>query len=174
MSLILVFGPGAEANAQLLHFGAKIGLNLATLYRYDIPYGLSGKQELRPGFVVGAYMTYGVIPFVSIQPEVLYSIKGTKFKETSPTPAEYLFSYNYVEVPVLLKLNLPIGSVTPFKASFYMGPDFAFNVAATQEVTIYPDVPGLLDQSTTFDQKSSTNSFDFNFAVGAGAGYDVG
>ncbi len=159
---------GINANAQVPHFGAKVGLNLSEVYGFEIPSVFQFKKELRTGLVFGVYMTCDLVPLLSIQPEVLYSMKGIRFSVTSPVAADYLFSYNYVEVPVLLKLNLPVGSPAPFKANVFVGPDFAFNVAAYEKVT---DNPGY---TSTFDQKSSTRLFDFNVAVGAGAGYDLG
>ncbi len=161
---------GLDANAQLPQFGAKVGLNLADVYGFEMPSDFQYTKEVREGLVVGAYMTYDIMPLFSIQPEVLYSMKGTKFNVTSPVPADYLFSYNYIEVPVLLKLNLPIGTVAPFKVNVFAGPDFAFNVTAYEKVTdsVLPN------NSTTFDEKFETSSFDFNLAVGAGTGLDVG
>jgi hypothetical protein len=163
---------GLEANAQLPHFGATVGLNFATVTGSDVSAAFPDKGA-RTGLVVGAFVTYDFIPFLGIQPEVLYSMKGTKGSAGSlyGLPGySYTQTFNYIEIPVLLKLNLPLGPVTPLKASVYAGPDFAFNVASNEEFT-GQGVPG---GSYTIDTKDLTRLFDFNLAVGAGAGFDVG
>lgn len=158
-----------RANAQIPHFGVKAGLNLANIYGADVSKTFS-TTALKPGVVVGAYMTYDLVPFLSIQPEVLYSMKGTKATENPPlprVPVDITQIYNYIEVPVLLKLNLPLGPALPFTPSIYAGPDFAFNVVSKNEGT----GPGIV---ASVDTKYLTRSFDFNVAVGLGAGFGVG
>ncbi len=175
MSLILIVVSvccfSVRANAQLPHFGVKAGLNLATVNGPDVSKVFSN-TELKPGVVVGAYMTYDLVPFLSIQPEVLYSMKGTKATENPSLPrlpVNVTQIYNYIEVPVLLKLNLPLGPALPFSPSIFAGPDFAFNVTSKSEVT------GLgIVGTTTVDTKDITRSFDLNVAVGLGAGFGVG
>jgi Outer membrane protein beta-barrel domain len=166
---ISVFCFGIEASAQLPHFGAKVGVNLANIYGPDASSNFPDKK-MKPGLVVGGYMTYDIIPLLSIQPEVLFSMKGTKATGVSPQPYDYTQSYNYIEVPVLLKLNIPLGPVATFKPSIFAGPDFAFNVASSEKFSGQYVQGG----SATVDTKNATKSFDFNVAVGAGAGFDVG
>jgi len=167
------------AKAQLPEFGAKIGLNFATVSGSDASAIFPGKGT-KTGLVVGAFMTYNFIPLLSIQPELLYSMKGTKGSGTEYIEANGFFynaSYtytqtlNYIEVPVLLKLNLPLGPEVPVKASVYAGPDFAFDVVSSLDATA--QVMGS-SASSTQDTKSMTNSFDFNLAFGGGVGYDLG
>jgi hypothetical protein len=167
------------ANAQLPQFGAKIGLNFANVTGSDADAIFQGNGT-RTGLVVGAFMTYDLIPLLSIQPEVLYSQKGTKGSGTeyvdvngSLYKADYTYTqtFNYIEIPVLLKLNLPLGPEVPVKASVYAGPDFAFNVASNIEATAQAIGVSV---TSSMDTKSMTNSFDFNLAFGGGVGYDIG
>lgn len=78
-------------------------------------------------------------------------------------------AFNYIEVPVFLKLNLPLGAALPFSPSVYAGPDFAFNVTSKSELT----GQGIIGTATS-DTKNITRSFDFNVAVGLGVGFGVG
>lgn len=160
-----------RANAQIPSFGVKAGLNLANVYGRDASKPFPG-NEIKPGLVVGAYMTYSFVPLLSIQPEVLFSMKGTKGTQTPPystVPIDYTQTFNYIEVPVLLKLNLPVGPALPFSPTLFAGPDFAFNVASKEELT-YQGAPS----SVTMDTKYLTRSFDFNVAVGLGGTIGIG
>ncbi|MDE3057904.1 MAG: PorT family protein [Bacteroidota bacterium] len=150
------------ANAQLPHFGGKIGLNFADFHGSDAS-SIDG-HGTRTGLVVGAYMTYDFIPLIGIQPEVLYSMKGTS---GSTQGVDYTFSANYIEVPVLLKLNIPMAPGTPVKVNVYAGPDFAFNVASSVEASGN-------GQSQTTDESNNTKGFDFNLAFGGGVGFGIG
>ena len=172
--VVSVFCFGIEASAQFPQFGVKVGLNLANVVVNGSMDNAFPGKELKPGLVVGAYMTYNIIPLVSVEPEVLFSMKGTMGSSTSLTlpsgSVDYTQVFNYIEVPVLLRLNLPLGPVIPFKANVYAGPDFAFNVASNEKFT-GAVIPG---GSLTLDTKYLSSSFDFNLAVGAGAGFDLG
>lgn len=170
--VILLCFISIDANAQILHFGAKVGLNLANVTGIVSSGWKERNQQLKPGVVVGAYMTYDLLPLLSIQPEVLYSMKGAKLTLSDPPDFEndLVYSYDYIEIPVVLKFNLPLGPAVPFRMSVFAGPDFAFNVAANQTLDAHPANP----MPTYYDLRPSTRPFDFNLAIGAGAGYDVG
>jgi len=150
------------ANAQIPHFGAKIGLNFANVSGTEAD-ELQG-HGTRTGLVLGAFMEYDFIPVLGIQPEVLYSQKGTS---GTMEGASYTMAVNYIEIPVLLKVNMPLAPGTPVKVDLYAGPDFAFNVAATTEASMGGN-------TSTQDMSDVTNSFDFNLAFGGGLGFNVG
>lgn len=161
--LVSLCGFSINANAQISQFGVMAGLNLSNVYGNNISDAFPGR-ELKPGLVIGGYMTYDLAPLLSIQPEVLFSMKGTKGSNDISVPYTYTQTFNYIEVPVLLKVNLP---VVPFRTNVFAGPDFAFNVASSEE-----DVAG--GRTFSVDTKNLTRNFDFNLAVGAGAGFGVG
>ena len=161
---------GITANAQLPQFGVKAGLNLANVIAKGGGESPFPGKELKLGFVAGAFMTYEILPLISVQPEVLFSMKGTKGSAETNVPYDYTQTYNYIEIPIFLKLNLPLGPVVPFNANFFAGPDFAFNVASNEKITAQGGPGG----SLTLDTKDVTQNFDFNLVAGAGLGFDVG
>jgi len=65
-----------------------------------------------PFFAGGLYFNLG-LGFVSIQPEILYVRNGGRYELD---PDNYLeFRFEYVQVPVLLKINIvPAGPIRPF------------------------------------------------------------
>jgi hypothetical protein len=100
----------SDAYAQGIRFGVKGGANLSNLSGdltnedvYDNKYGFHGGLMLNVGLVGDG--------FLSIQPEVLFSQKGYKYADDSFTVLGQTYTYkgeqtyNYIDVPVLLKVN---------------------------------------------------------------------
>src|SRR5688572_8077351 len=101
------------AQRQLLG-GVKGGLNLADI-SFDPDEDDDDCCDMKAGFVAGVFANFGT-EMVSFQPELLYSMKGGKGSDDSK------FKLNVVEVPLLLRADLPTGgSVRPFVV---VGPAF--------------------------------------------------
>ena len=156
---VLSFIISSQAQTDL-KFGAKVGLNFANLSGNDVPTGAS----TRTGLVIGGFMTWYFSPMFGLQPEALYSMKGTS---GATQGVSYTFSVNYIEIPVLLKFNIPLAPSSPVSANLYAGPDFAFNVASSVETSSN-------GQTTTTDESNMTKGFDFNIMFGGGIGFNVG
>jgi hypothetical protein len=158
---LFIIGFSLSAQAQTdIKYGAKVGLNFANLSGNDAPPGAGTKT----GLVIGGFMTWNFAPMFGLQPEVLYSMKGTSGASQG---VSYTFSGNYIEIPVLLKFNIPLAPSSPVSASLYAGPDFAFNVASSVQQTFN-------GQTTTTDESNNTKGFDFNIMFGGGIGFNVG
>lgn len=79
-------------NAQPLRFGIKAGFN-ASNYMAD------ANTIPKPGFHIGATSEYAISNRLSIQPEVLFTLKGDNNRDPY-----------YLEIPVHMKFSLPIQS----------------------------------------------------------------
>jgi hypothetical protein len=111
--LAFVFGLFTVTNAQEQKtsmenslspkFGVKGGLNLSNLYTDQ-----ADDNNLKAGFNLGLYAKLPLTKGLSIQPELIYSGKGAKltYNNVLLGKGEYRFNLNYVEVPVLLVINL--------------------------------------------------------------------
>lgn len=66
------------------------------------------EENLKVGFNLGLFAKMPVTPGLSIQPELLYSVKGSKLTYDLGILGsnEYRFNLNYVEVPVLAVINI--------------------------------------------------------------------
>lgn len=159
--LILLAGFIFNVAAQNdLKFGAKVGLNFANESGKDVPPGAGTKT----GLIIGGFMTWNFVPMFGLQPEVLYSMKGTS---GTIQGVSYTLSLNYIEIPALLKFYIPLAQGSPVGVNIYAGPDFAFNVASSLETTFN-------GQTQTTDEKDITNGFDFNIMFGGGVNFNVG
>ncbi|MEO5996830.1 MAG: porin family protein [Chitinophagaceae bacterium] len=84
-------------------FGVKGGLNLSNLYVDN-----ADDENLKAGINLGLYAKIPLFRGLSIQPELIYSGKGSKltYNNFLLGKGEYRFNLNYVEVPVLLVVNV--------------------------------------------------------------------
>ena len=82
--------------------GVKGGLNLSNLYVNDVQ-----DEKMKTGFNLGLFAKIPVTHGFSVQPELLYSSKGSRITyDNLIGSGEYRFNLNYVEVPLLGVINL--------------------------------------------------------------------
>lgn len=151
LSLGLLAGISATAQAQI-SFGVKAGASL-TNFTGDDTSDLKSKIGAHGGLVA----KFGVNDMFSIQPELLYSMKGARIEFGDE---KYASSLNYIDVPVLAKVATGDNGSGLF---FELGPQFGFLVSANQES---PD-PTTGNKVDT-DIKELLNTFDFGYAAGLG------
>lgn len=151
LSLGLLAGSLATAHAQQSHFGFKAGASLTTYVGSDVNSSISSKF----GFHGGLVANLSVNDRFTIQPELLYSMKGTQDQATrGGTTVTGYQTLHYVDVPVLLKAK--------FNQLFVeAGPQVGVLVAAN--VTIEDG-----SNSMNVSNKSSFKDVDFGYAVGLG------
>jgi hypothetical protein len=107
--------------------------------------------DRRTGFAAGIFFGLPLGPSLSIQPEVLYSQKGVKFKDSAN---DERIELDYVDVPVLARITSGGGGL-----AFVAGPSFGFKLRAR----------GKSDgQSEDANLDDFVESFDFGFVLGAG------
>lgn len=82
--------------------GIKGGINLTNLYVDDVK-----DENMKVGFNAGVFAKFPITKGFSIQPELLYTSKGSKLTyDNILGSGEYRFNLNYVEVPILAVFNL--------------------------------------------------------------------
>jgi hypothetical protein len=139
-------GPGY---AQSISGGVKVGANVATLSVDNDDDDIDFKN--RTGVVAGGFIDIGLTERISVQPEVLFAQKGAKadFDE-----GDLKIKLDFVEIPVLLKVNFSGATVRPFVV---VGPGFGFRTTAKQEFAGQEE-----------DFKDDTESIDVSAIVGIG------
>ncbi len=110
---VIAFSPAAYSQEQETStetdispkFGIKGGVNLSNLYVDDVQ-----DENMKVGANIGVFAKIPLVRGLSIQPELLYSSKGSKITYASSLlysgSGEYRFNLNYVELPVSLVVNL--------------------------------------------------------------------
>lgn len=133
--------------AQDLKFGAKAGLNFATIVGDDIE-----NADMKTGVYFGGFLNTPLSDRLSFQPELLYSTQGVK---TDFENIDIKYKFSYINIPLLLKMNLDAKK----SINVYAGPQLGFLVKSEIE----GEQGG---SSLTEDFKDQTNNFDFSFNIG--------
>ncbi|GLC24485.1 porin family protein [Roseisolibacter agri] len=125
----------------------------------------------RTGFVAGAALTVPLTSVVSFQPEVLFAQKGAALSEDGFTAT---FKLDYVEVPLLLRVDMPTtGSAV--RPHLFAGPALAFKAscdveASGQGVSASRPCRDIANEEDEEDLKS----FDAGLMLGGALGFDIG
>ena len=136
--------------------GIKGGLNFATFGGSDAQSGVTSNT----GLAAGVFAEISLPGPISIQPEVLYSVKG--YKLDVPGISSTTGTYSYIDIPVLVKfylLPLPV-----FKPFFFAGPSFGFLMSAKEKKD-----NTFLGTSSEADVKYNTTGTDIGLVIGVGA-----
>jgi hypothetical protein len=136
--------------------GIKGGLNVSNLYVDDVD-----DENARMGFNVGLYAQIFSSEVFAIQPELLYSTKGTKttYDNVLMGNGDAKFNLNYLEVPVLGVIKL--GSA----AELHFGPYWGYLLSSNI------DIDGDTD---TFEELDRDNFRAWDFGLAGGVGLNFG
>jgi hypothetical protein len=170
-ALIVLLFFSSTSFAQLpFKIGARVGVNFANAsYSPDLASGI--EKSGVTGFKFGALAELGFIPMLALQIEPMYvqggsEISGPLFSNGFQLVNGKITSkLSYLEIPILLKLKIPIpGAVKPYA---FAGPNIMFLLSSkeTDEASGYP--------SEESDQKDYTSSTNFALDFGAGVGFDI-
>jgi len=122
---LLTLPQPARAGVQ---FGIKAGGNMAK------PTGLDAQDPLatlknKVGFNGGIFLALNFGRVVTIQWEVLYTMKGATYVALDDSYTDKLYA-DYIEVPLLLKLKIPMPVIQPF---VFAGPSVGFKLQEKME-----------------------------------------
>lgn len=94
--------------------GLKAGLNFSKFN--------DDKAQSLGGFSGGGFLTYNLNEWLTLQPEIIFTMKGSKLVEqaTGYLPVEFDIRLNYVEIPVLAKVQF--FSDGTFRPHVFAGP----------------------------------------------------
>lgn len=144
----------ASAQAPLVPHptvGILAGVNLAKLSGSDVT-----DASNRTGFVGGLYLTLHIAGGFGIEPEALYTMQGSKFKDS-----DLQVKLNYISVPVLLRYDVKTPGVHPY---LFAGPTFSFK-ASCKEANDTDSV------DCSQDEALKPKSFDIGATGGAGVAF---
>jgi hypothetical protein len=154
--------PALAQKESPLRFGVKLGMNISDFRGNDVGW----KADLidwKVGFCGGAFMSYAVNDWFTLEPELLYSMKGMKLGFL--TFNGLTFSLDYIEIPVLAMAKIPVKP--NFKPFVYAGPVVGFNVRSKISSNI-------LDTDIDIDLSDYVSGTEFSLALGGGLNVFVG
>lgn len=140
-----------------LENGAKIGLNRANLVGPD-----DEGFETKSGFIIGFFLAFEIAPNLALQPELLYTQKGSKGYMGNVTAT---FAMNYLEFPLLLRYTFSTSSDnSPF---ILFGPALALNTKGEFAIS------NALDE-TLWKNMANQKSIDIGLVLGGGVALKSG
>ena len=148
LTILICFGGSAVAGGMT--YGIKAGVNLADL-KGDVE-----NNERKAVFGGGLFLNVPLTEIFSVQPELLYMMKGTKSSVLQNTSIKF----GYVDIPVLLKASLPTEAA--FVPHVFAGPCFGFLMSAEDEY--------LLEEINIEDY---IESVDYGLIFGTGFDYSI-
>ena len=147
MVLAMIILTPSVSQAQT-KFGIRGGLNASNISFDNLP-----NRGERYGFHLGIFTEVPLVPdFMSLQPELSYSVKGTNYK---PASVNQKLNMNYVDLllPVAFKLSSIDIQVGPFASYLISTPDY----------TYYKDNTIVVDAFKKFDA-GLTAGLSYNFS----------
>lgn len=156
VAVLLGVLPAARGEAQLTLRG---GVNLTTFVGGD-----AEDVESRKGLNLGAAIPLFHLGPIAIVPEIYYAQKGAD----RPTPGLGLveFSLDYIEVPVLARLNLGGGMIRPYLQA---GPSFAWQLDCSLSLST---IEG--DEGEDCGETLNEELRDYDQGIVFGGGVDFG
>lgn len=135
--------------------GIKGGLNVSNLYVDDVD-----DENPRFGFNVGVYGQIFSSDVFAIQPEILFSTKGSRATyDVLGAEGDVKFNLNYIDIPVLAVFKL--GDA----AEIHVGPYFGYLLSANV------DIDGDVDD---FDELDRDHFKAWDYGLSAGVGFNFG
>lgn len=163
-ALLCIAAISSTAQAQGVRLGLKAGANLS-----NFSGNLTDENRFQNkfGFVGGVMLNAPLVAdgFLSIQPELLYSQKGYKNNSSSVFGLyryEGRANYNYLDLPVLVKINA---------GGFFVeaGPQFNYLLNRNDETVRYNNLTGNRVEYGSGDYDlSNVRRFEVGYAAGIG------
>ena len=150
--LIIILIAGVTLQAQEIQFGVKAGLNIASINGDNF-------QDLssRTSFHVGGLLEFKIADKFSIQPEILYSAQGAKFKASEEViETNVTWKLDYLNIPVMAKYYIAD------KFSLEAGPQVGFLVSSKADI----EVNNISTEQDLNDDVIKSTDFGLNFGLG--------
>ena len=152
--------------------GIMAGANYAKVNQDPQSSEITFDYKVRP--VAGGFLGVKVNDVFSVEPQVLYSQKGTKIKGTgSNSSLEGSVKVSYIEMPLLGKFWIPV-SDSQVKPFIFAGPYGAFKVSCTVDGDLSVSATSSTDCDNTTQPKIRVKSTDFGATAGAGLEFKAG
>ena len=149
--------------------GGRTGFNLSSL-RSDLLDNeiakTNGNKKARLGINAGGVLELNLTPYITFLGEITYSMRGIRHKlPEEDIHVEIYEEYNYLEIPIILEIRVPLK--TRISPTFHAGMAPAFLVTA--EVI---EEEG--SETSIKDVQNKTRSSDMTFLLGVGVESHIG
>lgn len=158
--VILCVLPASVRADGLIRFGIKGGVNFANLVGPD----LDSNWKTKIGLAAGGFVSFQINRLLAIQPEFLYSQKGSTWKGNPDVT--YKINLTFVDIPLLVKFFIPVSAQSALRPNVFVGPYAGIKMSAK---LIVETAEG--SDETDFEDLKKT---DLGLVVGGGIDFAVG
>ncbi len=149
------------SKAQDLYFGPKVGANLTNItYTGDTEFFTNNQMKLSSH--LGVFAEFVLNDMFSVQPELLYSVKGARFDIAGDEDFKAAYVYKYISLPIVAKYY-----VTE-EITIEAGPQVAYLLSAKNIETSTVYVTSLGKEAASIDIKDEIQPYDFGATAGVG------
>ncbi|MGC9361839.1 MAG: porin family protein [Candidatus Syntrophosphaera sp.] len=158
-ALVLILA-AVSANAET-NFGLRGGVNNTTLAGDDAPSEIESRSGVHGGLMMQIWTGGAFL----IQPELLYSQRGTyrDYLESDLITIENTNTFNYIEVPLLFKLNLNIRDT---RLQPYVGPEGRYLISAESETVTTTTIGNDTETDTSSEEIDNLKDLDYGLCAG--------
>jgi hypothetical protein len=135
LASFLLLSVAQSSSLAGIQFGIRGGGNTSKLTGADLQ-DLEGTVKTKVGLVGGIFFAINIGKVITIQPEILYTMKGSQLEDPFGEYSGKLFG-DYLEIPLLLKLSLPTPGIQP---AIFAGPSIGFKLKEKLQIN-GEDVP---------------------------------
>jgi len=164
LGLCLVLVLSINLNAQTTSFGARIGINSATINFSDDESVFEIEPDSRIGLNIAAILNVGITEEFSIQPELNFLQKGYKVEtDFLGDEIENKITLNYLEVPILAKYAFGSETIQGFVLG---GPAVGYAISGKFKT----EENGESNEEDVDFEEDGIKRLDFGFDLGGGLG----
>jgi len=164
LGLCLVLVLSINLNAQTTSFGARIGINSATINFSDDESVFEIEPDSRIGLNIAAILNVGITEEFSIQPELNFLQKGYKVEtDFLGDEIENKITLNYLEVPILAKYAFGSETIQGFVLG---GPAVGYAISGKFKT----EENGESNEEDVDFEEDGIKRLDFGFDLGGGPG----
>ena len=122
------------------------------------------------GFGFGLYANFSLSKYVSWQTDLLYIVRGAEARVSQSNDADLDFRLSYLEVPLLLKLALPVTRKKKFNV--YVETGFGLDLLTATHIGVLV-VASLSNSEASNLQNTNFTPVFLSYIIGAGVSYKV-
>ena len=169
--LVLLVAVQCAGWAEDVRFGAMAGVNFSRFVGSDADDANLDEESL-VGFTGGGYLAVALNEIIAFQPEVVFSMKGATYEGSAGVGGfsvnwDYEIRLTYLELPVLIRVSLPLDM--PLGLDAYGGMSPAILLGAEYE----GEVGGVVEVDDEGDTRDDFDEFDLGIPVGGTVSFDL-
>ncbi len=161
--LVLLSVLSFHNKAQEIYYGPKIGINISSLsFSGNDAAVLKQNSGMKLSTHLGGFVEFVINDFFAVQPELLYSVKGARFKTDTDADYKSAFVLEYISLPIMVKYFVKE------RIAIEAGPQIAYLLRAENVETSGLFSSNLGNEAVAINLYNEMKPLDLGVALGVG------